>query len=121
MCFLALVPLCKLLEYGGENFALYCGKDSGDLIIVTMNNAIEAILAICLLERCDLRLLQSTIIGVVLIRLLLRPGMAYVVGGFRVAHQELHPRTADLNQTLLTTGYEITFASPVLVQLMATH
>jgi len=61
-------------------------------------------LALCLLERCDLRLLQSTIIGVVLIRLLLRPGMAYVVGGFRVAHQELHPRTADLNQTLLTTG-----------------
>ncbi|KAJ7499245.1 hypothetical protein FB451DRAFT_1015185 [Mycena latifolia] len=103
-CFVAIIPLCKLLDYGGENLALYCGKDIGDLIVITLNNAIEAILAICLLARCQLRLLQSTIVGVVLLRLLLVPACAFITGGARVAAQELHPHLSELNQTLLTTG-----------------
>ncbi|KAJ7162549.1 hypothetical protein C8R43DRAFT_880134 [Mycena crocata] len=103
-CFIAIIPLCKLLDYGGKNLALYCGKDIGDLIVITLNNAIEAILAICLLGRCQLRLLQSTIVGVVLLRLLLVPACAFITGGARVAVQELHPHLAELNQTLLTTG-----------------
>ncbi|KAJ7667683.1 hypothetical protein DFH06DRAFT_983616 [Mycena polygramma] len=104
LCFIAIIPLCTLLEYGGENLALYCGKDFGDLIVITLNNAIEAILAICLLARCQLRLLQSTVVGVVLLRLLLVPGCAFIAGGARVAAQELHPHLSELNQTLLTTG-----------------
>ncbi|KAJ6627510.1 hypothetical protein B0H10DRAFT_1994941 [Mycena sp. CBHHK59/15] len=103
-CFIALIPLCKLLDYGGHNLALYCGKDIGDLILITLNNAIEAILAICLLARCQLRLLQSTIVGVVLLRLLLVPACAFIAGGARVAAQELHPHLTDLNHTLLATG-----------------
>ncbi|KAJ7087170.1 hypothetical protein B0H15DRAFT_781584 [Mycena belliarum] len=103
-CFVAIIPLCKLLDYGAENIALYCGKDVGDLIIVTLNNAIEAILAICLLARCQLRLLQSTIVGVVLLRLLLVPACSFITGGARVPSQELHPHQSELNQTLLTTG-----------------
>ncbi|KAJ7179439.1 hypothetical protein C8R46DRAFT_1073775 [Mycena filopes] len=103
-CFVAIIPLCRLLDYGGENLALYCGKDVGDLIVITLNNAIEAILAICLLVRCQLRLLQSTIVGVVLLRLLLVPACAFIAGGARMAAQELHPHLSGLNQTLLTTG-----------------
>ncbi|KAJ6539025.1 hypothetical protein B0H19DRAFT_960734 [Mycena capillaripes] len=103
-CFIAIIPLCRLLDYGGENLALYCGKDIGDLIIITLNNTVEAILAICLLARCQLRLLQSTIVGVVLLRLLLVPACAFIAGGARVAAQELHPHLSELNQTLLTTG-----------------
>jgi Ca2+:H+ antiporter len=32
-----MMPLEKMFEFGGEQLALYCGKDIGDLIIITMN------------------------------------------------------------------------------------
>lgn len=37
VCFISVMPLEKLFDYGGEQMALYCGKDLGDLIIVTLN------------------------------------------------------------------------------------
>ncbi|KAJ7228974.1 hypothetical protein GGX14DRAFT_344883 [Mycena pura] len=103
-CFIALIPLSKLLDYGGENLALYCRKDIGDLIIVTLNNAIQAILSIVLLAHCQLKLVQSTIVGVILLRLLLVPACALITGGARIAAQELHPHLATLNEALLTIG-----------------
>ncbi|KAJ7755612.1 hypothetical protein DFH07DRAFT_743155 [Mycena maculata] len=103
-CFIAIIPLCRLLDYGGENLALYCGKDFGDVIVVSANNAVEATLAICLLSTCQLRLLQATIVGTVLLRLVFVPSMHFISGGARIAAQDLHPHLADLNQTLLTTG-----------------
>ncbi len=37
VCFLAIVPLEKLFDWGGEQLAMYCGKDLGDLVVVTLN------------------------------------------------------------------------------------
>lgn len=37
VCFLSIVPLEKLFDFGGEQMALYTGKDLGDLIIVTLD------------------------------------------------------------------------------------
>ena len=37
VCFLAIVPLEKLFDYGGEQLAMYCGEDLGDLIVITLN------------------------------------------------------------------------------------
>ncbi|THV05420.1 hypothetical protein K435DRAFT_773846 [Dendrothele bispora CBS 962.96] len=101
---LAIVPLERLFDYGGEQMAFYCGKDLGDLVVVTLNNAVEATLAIILLTRCELKLLQSTIIGVVVLHLLLVPGTAFITGGARISHQDLHPHLTELNHTLLTMG-----------------
>ncbi|KAJ7591406.1 hypothetical protein C8J56DRAFT_783107 [Mycena floridula] len=102
--FLAIIPLCKILQFAGENMALYVGKDFGDLIEITLSNAIEAILALTLLMKCELKLLQATIIGVVLLRLLFIPGLSFIVGGSQVAAQQLHPHLTDLNQSLLFTS-----------------
>jgi len=104
LCFLSIIPLEKLFDYGGEQMALYLGADLGDLLVVTLNNTVEATLAIILLKKCELKLLQSTIIGVVLLHLLLIPGVAFVTGGARVLEQDLHPHLTQLNQTLLTIG-----------------
>ncbi|KAJ7162544.1 hypothetical protein C8R43DRAFT_990566 [Mycena crocata] len=104
LCFLAIIPLEKLFEYGGEQMAFYLGADLGDLLVVTLNNAVEATLAIVLLTKCELKLLQSTIIGVILLHLLLIPGIGFVTGGARVMEQSLHPHLVQLNHTLLTVG-----------------
>ncbi|KAF5369982.1 hypothetical protein D9758_001322 [Tetrapyrgos nigripes] len=104
LCLVAIVPLQQLFEYGGSQLAFYVGKQIGDLIIISLNNIVEGILAIVLLLKCELRLLQSTIIGVVLLHLLLVPGGSFLMGGARVAHQDLHPHITQLNHTLLMVG-----------------
>jgi len=104
LSFMAIIALEKLFDWGGEQIAMYCGPDLGDLIVVTLNNGVEATLAIILLIRCELKLLQSTITGVVLLHLLLVPGTAFLVGGARVWEQKLHPHRSQLNLTLLTVG-----------------
>ncbi len=70
VCFFAIVPLARLLHYGGEQMLFYLGKDLGDLIKVTLskcgqqiyavcftssfyNSAVEATLAIILLHECE--------------------------------------------------------------------
>lgn len=37
VCFLALMPLEQLFDWGGEQMSLYLGKDLGDLLMVTLN------------------------------------------------------------------------------------
>ncbi|KDR83456.1 hypothetical protein GALMADRAFT_235613 [Galerina marginata CBS 339.88] len=104
LCFFAIVPLERLFDWGGEQMAFYLGKELGDLLVITLNNAVEATLAILLLKRCELILLKSTIIGVVILHLLLVPGTAFVTGGARVIQQDLHPHLTELNHSLLTIG-----------------
>ncbi|KAF8873867.1 hypothetical protein CPB84DRAFT_1690528 [Gymnopilus junonius] len=105
LCFFAIVPLERLFDWGGEQMAFYLGKDLGDLLVITLNNAVEATLAILLLKKCELILLKSTIlVGVVILHLLLVPGTAFVTGGARIIQQDLHPHKTQLNHSLLTIG-----------------
>lgn len=104
LCFFAIVPLEHLFDYGGEQMAYYLGKDMGDLLVVTLNNAVEATLAIILLKKCELVLLKSTVVGVVILHLLLVPGTSFVTGGARIIQQDLHPHLTQLNHSLLMLG-----------------
>lgn len=53
VCFLSIIPLEKLFDWCGEQMALYLGSTLGDLLIITLNNAVEATLAIILLLKCE--------------------------------------------------------------------
>ncbi|KAG5653081.1 hypothetical protein H0H81_002380 [Sphagnurus paluster] len=105
LCFIAICPLSNILDYGGEQLALYCGTALGDLIVITLNNAVETALAIVLLSKCELKLLQSTVTGVVLLRLLLVPGSSFLTGGVNILTQDLNPHVVQMNNTLLTIGF----------------
>ncbi|KAG9126494.1 hypothetical protein FRC07_003199, partial [Ceratobasidium sp. 392] len=94
----------KLLEYGGEQMVLYLGESLGELLVITLDNVVEATLAIILLTHCELKLLQSIIVGVVLLHLLLVPGMTFLTGGARIWEQHLEPHPTQLNHSLLTFG-----------------
>ena len=37
VCFVAIIPLERLFDWGGEQMAFYLGKDLGDLLMITMN------------------------------------------------------------------------------------
>ncbi|KAF9482020.1 hypothetical protein BDN70DRAFT_802382 [Pholiota conissans] len=104
LSFFGIVSLEHLFDYGGEQMAFYLGKDLGDLATITLGNAVEATLALVLLQHCELVLLKSTIIGVVILHLLLVPGASFVTGGARIIQQDLHPHLTQLNHSLLTIG-----------------
>ncbi|KAF7793301.1 hypothetical protein EIP86_004413 [Pleurotus ostreatoroseus] len=94
--------LTKKLETSGK-----VGGFVGDLITVTCDNAIEAALAIWLLIKCELRVLQSTIIGVIVLHLLFVQGASFLFGGIQLQGQgqALHTHRTDMNRSLLTIGY----------------
>lgn len=104
LSFVAIIPLENISEFGGEQLALYCGESIGDLIVITLHNIVEAVLALILLVKCELKLLQSTVIGVVLLHCLLIPGTAFLTGGTKLWAQQLKPQVTQLNQSLLTLG-----------------
>jgi hypothetical protein len=43
VCFLAIVSLENMFDFGGEQLAMYCGPDLGDLIIITLNKYVRLI------------------------------------------------------------------------------
>lgn len=46
----------------------------------------------------------NNLLGVVILHLLLIPGAAFITGGAKIVHQQLHPHFTQLNHTLLTMG-----------------
>jgi len=104
LCVFAMMPLIKMLHHLGDQLALNCGKAAGEVITVTVYNSVETVLAIILLAKCELRLLQSTITGFILLRILFVSGAAFITGGLRRKSQALHPHRSQLNQTLLLAG-----------------
>ncbi|KAI0694055.1 hypothetical protein BC835DRAFT_1406559 [Cytidiella melzeri] len=96
LCFVSIIPLEQLFDWNGEQMALYLGVSLGDLVIITLNNAVEAALAIALLLKCELR--------VVILHLLLIPGTAFLAGGAQILEQSLHPHHTELNHSLLAVG-----------------
>jgi len=60
--FMTIISLEKLFDWGGEQLAMYCGPDLGDLIIVTLNKyvrLISASLDYLLIVICDLQRRRS--------------------------------------------------------------
>ncbi|KAI0085228.1 hypothetical protein BDY19DRAFT_996943 [Irpex rosettiformis] len=106
LCFVAVMPLERLFDWGAEQMALYLGKDLGDLLTITMNKWVLGDYFAYDLHPLTLRLLQSTLIGVVILHLLLIPGTAFLTGsgGARVWEQDLHPHSTQLNHSLLAIG-----------------
>jgi hypothetical protein len=43
VCFLSIVALEKIFDWGGEQLAMYCGDNLGDLIVITLNKYIQFI------------------------------------------------------------------------------
>ncbi|KAG8683966.1 hypothetical protein FRC08_013976 [Ceratobasidium sp. 394] len=112
LSFLAIVPLERMSEFAGNQFALYCGETLGDFVKITLATVVEVNLAIFLLFECELRLVQSTVIGVILLHALFVPGIAFLSGGARVLEQKLKPVHTQLNASLLFLGV-VTLLVPV--------
>ncbi|KAG0143821.1 hypothetical protein CROQUDRAFT_162805 [Cronartium quercuum f. sp. fusiforme G11] len=100
-CMLAIIPLAKLLGFGTEEIALRVGQTLGGLINATLGNAVELIVAILALVKCQLVVVQSSLLGSILSNLLLVLGMCFFAGGIRFSEQAFSITAAQLNSSLL--------------------
>ncbi|KAL4269352.1 hypothetical protein AB1N83_002926 [Pleurotus pulmonarius] len=101
LCFVSVIPLNKLIEYGAWQLSTYCShrKWLGQLIQVSLSNSLVVALSISLLVFHELRLLQSTIIGITVLRLLVVPGLSLLVApvpSTRRTHEHKHARHPHL-------------------------
>lgn len=98
---LGIVPLAALLGFGTEQIALRTSQSVGGLLNATLGNIVEMIIAGIALQKCELEIVQSSLLGGLLSNMLLVLGMAFIVGGFRFPQQEFQPMVAQLNSSLM--------------------
>lgn len=101
LCFLAIIPLAGLLGYTTECVTMYTSQTIGGLLNATLGNAVELIVSIIALIKCELQVVQSSLIGSILSNLLLVCGMSFFLGGTRWAEQQFQATSAQLNSSLL--------------------
>ncbi|KIR33590.1 calcium/proton exchanger [Cryptococcus deuterogattii 99/473] len=99
--FIAIIPLAGLLGFATEEAALRLGQTLGGLLNATLGNAVELIVAILALIKCELQVVQSSLVGSILSNILLVLGMCFFAGGVRFAEQAIKSTAAQLNASLL--------------------
>ncbi|OJT15202.1 Vacuolar cation/proton exchanger 5 [Trametes pubescens] len=99
--FLAIIPLAKLLAFATDELSMRVGQTLAGLLNATLGNAVELIVAIIALIKCELQIVQSSLIGSILSNLLLVLGMCFFAGGTRFSEQGFGISVTQLNSTLL--------------------
>lgn len=101
MTFIAIIPLAGLLGFATEEVSLRLGQTLGGLVNATLGNTVELIIAIIALIKCEIEVVQSSLVGSILSNLLLVLGMCFLAGGFKYAEQSMKETAAQLNMSLL--------------------
>ncbi|OCH95484.1 calcium/proton exchanger [Obba rivulosa] len=102
--FLSIIPLAKLLAFATDELSLRVGQTLAGLLNATLGNAVELIVAIIALVKCELQVVQSSLVGSILSNLLLVLGMCFFAGGTRFSEQGFGMSATQLNSSLLTVS-----------------
>jgi Ca2+:H+ antiporter len=113
------VPLAQLLGFATEELSLRVGQTLAGLLNATMGNVPELLLSAIALSKCELRIVQSSLIGSILSNLLLVLGMCFFAGGTRFSEQGFSIGAAQINSSLLTLS-SVAVLLPALLYFAAT-
>jgi Ca2+:H+ antiporter len=102
LTFFAIIPLAKLLAFATDELSIRVGQTLAGLLNATLGNAVELIVSIIALTKCELRIVQSSLVGSILSNLLLVLGMCFFAGGMRFSEQGFGQSAVQLNSSLLT-------------------
>jgi Ca2+:H+ antiporter len=115
---IAIIPLAGLLSYATEMVAVRLGDSLGALMNFTFGNAVELIIFIIALVKNQIRVLQASVLGSILVNLLLVLGMAFFLGGMRYREQLYNSTVTQMSACLLSlsvislvlpTGFHMSF------------
>ncbi|KAJ7494761.1 Sodium/calcium exchanger protein-domain-containing protein [Mycena galericulata] len=99
---LSLVPLVKFHDIATHELAVRIGGTKTGLVNASMSNIIETVVAISALRKCELRVVQSSLIGSMLSKLLLVLGLCLFAGGLRFSEQGFDATATQLHSSLLS-------------------
>ncbi|MFN0052478.1 MAG: calcium/proton exchanger [Planctomycetales bacterium] len=97
---LAIVPLANQLAQATERVAGYLGDTVGGLLNASLGNAPEVIIGAFALKNGLPNVVKGSITGSILMNLLIAPGLAMILGGWRREKQKFN-RTATRTAILL--------------------
>ncbi|TDL25504.1 calcium/proton exchanger [Rickenella mellea] len=100
--FLAIIPLAKLLAFATDEMSMRVGQTLAGLLNATLGNAVELIVAIIAIVKCELQVVQSSLVGSILSNLLLVLGMCFFAGGTQFSEQGFGASATQINSSLLT-------------------
>ncbi|KAF7324135.1 Calcium/proton exchanger [Mycena kentingensis (nom. inval.)] len=100
--FAAIIPLANLLSFCTEELSRRVGDALAGLINASLGNVVELIVAILALIKCELEIVQSSLIGSILGNLLLVLGMCFFVGGMFVSENAFADVPSQVNSSVLT-------------------
>jgi len=113
LCFVALVPLAKLLGDATEHLAESLNQTIGGLLNATFGNAVEMIITLNAIKAGQLDIVKSSLLGSILSNLLLVLGMAFFAGGLSKPEQRFSGAAALINITMLLVG-TMSFSLPTI-------
>ncbi|KAF8839634.1 hypothetical protein BDN67DRAFT_905166, partial [Paxillus ammoniavirescens] len=102
VCILSMIPLVKLHDLSTRELALRIGGTRTGLLNASMSNTVELVVAITALRKCELRVVQSSLIGSILSKLLLVLGMCFFAGGLRFSEQGFDQTATQIHSSLLS-------------------
>ncbi|KIM39809.1 hypothetical protein M413DRAFT_19589 [Hebeloma cylindrosporum] len=92
-CILALIPLVRLHDLSTRDLASRIGGSRAGLLNCSMISA---------LRKCELRVVQSTLVGSMLSKLLLVLGLCFFAGGMRFSEQGFDTAATHIHSSLLS-------------------
>ncbi|KAF9046923.1 calcium/proton exchanger [Hymenopellis radicata] len=98
--FLAIIPLAKLLAFATDELSMRVGQTLAGLLNATLSES--NITQIIALIKCELQIVQSSLVGSILSNLLLVLGMCFFAGGIKFQEQGFGLVATQLNSSLLT-------------------
>ncbi|EGN98612.1 hypothetical protein SERLA73DRAFT_73232 [Serpula lacrymans var. lacrymans S7.3] len=99
---LSMIPLVKLHDLGTHELASRLGGTKAGLLNASLSNTVELVIAISALRKCELNVVQSSLVGSILSKLLLVLGMCFFAGGLRFSEQELDHTATQIHSSLLS-------------------
>ncbi|KAM5530997.1 hypothetical protein V8D89_015324 [Ganoderma adspersum] len=101
-CLFAMIPLIKLHDLATGIVSRRIGGSKTGLLNSSLSNIVELVIATTALHKCELRVVQSSLIGAMLSKLLLVLGMCFFAGGIRFSEQGFDSTATQIHSSLLS-------------------
>lgn len=98
---LAIIPLADRLAQSTERVASYLGSTIGGLLNASLGNAPEIIIGAFALKAGLPNVVKASITGSILMNLLISPGLAMIIGGWRRDKQSYNQASVRIASALL--------------------
>ncbi|EMR09958.1 calcium/proton exchanger [Pneumocystis murina B123] len=102
--FLAIFPLATILSFLTEELSMKVGQTTGSLLNASLGNVVEMIISIIALNKGQLRIVQTSMLGSILSNDLLVLGICFIAGGLHYQEQQFNMTVAQTMSSLMAVA-----------------